>query len=63
MKTSEEVTLNKASMESISKISSMLDTGLICELNDSSRADSGLSTRIDIGCSWFCKDCQFSPFN
>ena len=62
-KLSEEVTLNTANMESISRISSMLDTGLIRELNDSGRADSDLSTRVDIGRSWFCKDCQFSSFN
>ena len=62
-KSSEEVTLNTASMESISRISSMLDTGLIRELNDSSRADFDLSTRADIGRSWFCEDCQLSPFN
>ena len=56
---------NKATMESISKISSMLDTGLERLLDDSFNADSDLSARIDVGGSkfcWFCEDCQFSSF-
>ena len=61
----EEGAPNKAAMESISKISSMLDTGLELLLDDSFSADSGRSTRIDVGGSsfcWFRKDCQFSSF-
>ena len=56
---------NRAAMESISKISSMLDTGLQRPLDDSFNADAERSPRIDVGGSkfcWFCKDCQFSSF-
>lgn len=61
----EQISGIRVDMESISRISLMLDTGLYCVHDDSSRADSDLSTGINIGgCTvcWFCKNCQFSPF-
>lgn len=62
----EKVRPNKAAMESIARISSMLDTGLERLLDDSFSTDSDLSTRIDVRGSKFCKlckDCQFSSFD